>query len=188
MANAHESQLTFGQNRHAVLHSSVNNVALTIQVIGRMLIYTMCRKATASSSLPMKYPGNSAHCPVGIWARAGGDLAYAMCKLAVQGKRSRAILSEWSGNCTPSLHPRPPTKSTWSFLVGLDLEASSDLELRHANSMVIRQFEDRLATERIVPCQPEGDVRLLRLYDGTNDRPLTPPESRSCREPVLVTL
>lgn len=85
-----------------------------------------------------------------------------MCKLTVQGKRSRAIASEWSGDCTPSLHSRPPTESTWSFLVGLDQEASSDLELRRAEDRLIRQFEDRLATERIVPCQPEGDIRLLR--------------------------
>lgn len=85
-----------------------------------------------------------------------------MCKLTVQGKRSRAIVSEWSGDCTPSLHSRPLAQSTWSFLVGLDLEASSDLELRRANTSVIRPFEDRLATERIVPCQPEGDIRLLR--------------------------
>lgn len=55
MANAHESQLTSGQDRHAALHSLVNNIVLTTQAIGRISIYTMCRKATASSSVPKKY-------------------------------------------------------------------------------------------------------------------------------------
>jgi hypothetical protein len=72
MANAHESQLTFGQDRLAALHSLVDNIILTTQAIGRMLIYTMCRKATASFYVPKKYSGNSAHCLVGIWASVGG--------------------------------------------------------------------------------------------------------------------
>jgi hypothetical protein len=139
MANAHESQLTFGQGGYAVLHSFVKNIVLTTESIGRMLIYTMYCKATASSSVHKKYSGSSAHCRVGIWASVGEDLAYAMCKLTVQGKRRRAIVSQWSGDCTQSLHSRRPLieSTCWSFLVGLDLEASSDLELRRANFSVI---------------------------------------------------